>query len=56
MKYKVKLRDSSTVEVESENVHVTAQGNIKFLNGKNKDATLVAFFNASDVVHVQQDK
>lgn len=51
-KYKVTQRNGSAVEVESDDVHVTAQGNVKFLNGKKADATLVAFFNAADVVSV----
>lgn len=51
-KYVVKLRSGLTETIEAENVHVTAQGNIKLLNGKGASATLVAFFNAGDVVSV----
>lgn len=51
-KFKVALRAGQLVEIEADDVHVTAQGNVKFLNGKKADATLVAFFNAADVVSV----
>lgn len=51
-KFKVVLRTGQPVDIESDDVHVTPQGNVKFLNGKKADATLVAFFNASDVVSV----
>lgn len=42
--------------VEAQNVHIEASGHIKFLDGKGKDAELVAFFNASDVVSVKAVK
>lgn len=51
-KYVVKLRSGLSETIEADNVHVTAQGNIKLLNGKGINATLVAFFNAGDVVSV----
>lgn len=43
-------------QVEAQNVHIEASGHIKFLDGKGKDAELVAFFNASDVVSVKAVK
>lgn len=59
-KYTVTLRGScgtrETCEVVAQNVHIEASGHIKFLDGKGRDAELVAFFNASDVVSVKADK
>ena len=51
-KYVVTLRSGSEQTITAENVHVTAQGNVKLLNGKGSNAELVAFFNAGDVQSV----
>jgi len=53
--YKISLRQGTTSTVVAEDVHVSAQGHIKFLNGKGKDAKLVAFFNPSDVISIQTE-
>lgn len=42
--------------VEAQHVHIEASGHVMFLDGKGKDAELVAFFNASDVVSVKAVK
>lgn len=51
--YKVVLRDHSEKIIPADNVHVTAQGNVKLLNGSGSRAELVAFYNASDVISVE---
>lgn len=57
-RYEIVLRGPTgsreTRSIEADDVHVTAQGNVKLLNGKGRDAVLVAFFNATDVVALER--
>lgn len=53
-KYQINLRNGENKQHSAENVHVTAQGNVKLLNGHGPQAQLVAFYNAADVISVEK--
>lgn len=51
--YRIELRSGTIRSITADNVHTSEQGHIKLLNGKGRDAELVAFYNAADVVSVE---
>lgn len=52
--YHVTLIDRTVKVVNAENVHCEACGNIKFLNGKGRDAVLVAFYPVATLFSVEK--
>lgn len=52
--YQVTMYDKSVKTIQAENVYCEACGNIKLLNGKGKDAVLVAFYPVSSILSVEK--
>lgn len=52
--YQVTLHNGNIKTIQAENVHCEACGNIKLLNGKGKDAVLVAFYPVSSIMSVEK--
>lgn len=59
-KYTVVTKDQygtrTTVEHTADDVQISPQGHAKFLNGRGRDAVLVAFYNVEDVISISNEE